>query len=167
MTMRNDALPTLRLVGVDHPDARSLQEAQQSELGELIGFRGFALADPPQFRAPRGAFLVAHADDKAIAGGGLCPLEALGSTAEVKRMYTLPGWRRRGLGVRILHALEVEARVLGYRSTALETGTIMHWAIALFESRGHGRTLLHPPFLMSEHRTYLGKTLFSDANRDA
>ena len=62
--------PRLRLVGVDHPDARHLQEAQQAELGELFGFRGFALADPPQFRVPLGAFLVVYTDGEAIACGG-------------------------------------------------------------------------------------------------
>lgn len=150
---------TLRLVRVDTPDARTLQEAQQTELGELLGFRGFALADPPQFRSPRGAFLVAYDCDVAVACGGICPLGALPRTAEVKRMYTVPPYRRRGIGVRILRSLEVEALVLGYRAAALETGTVMHWAVALFEGQGYSQIPLYPPYLASTHSTCLGKVL--------
>ncbi len=159
MTMEAGSEPRLRLVGVDHPDARHLQEAQQAELGELFGFRGFALADPPQFRVPLGAFLVAYTDGEAIACGGICPLEALPRTAEVKRMFTVPAWRRRGIGVRVLRALEAEARALGYRSTALETGTVMHWAVALYSSQGYRQIPLYPPYLPSHHSTCLAKAL--------
>ena len=150
---------TLRLVRVDTPDARTLQEAQQAELGESFGFRGFALADPPQFRSPRGAFLVAYDGDVAVACGGICPLGALPGTAEVKRMYTVPPYRRQGIGVRILRSLEVEALALGYRAAALETGTVMHWAVALYEGQGYSQIPLYPPYLASTHSTCLGKAL--------
>lgn len=155
-----DLVPTaLRMVAVDHPDARRLQEAQQAELGAFFGFRGFALADPPQFRTPRGTFLVAYAADDAVACGGICPLDALPGTAEVKRMFTVPTHRRRGLGVRILRALEAEARALGYAAAALETGTVMHWAVALYEGEGYARVPLYPPYLASGHSTCLAKSL--------
>ena len=157
--MANNTTLILRMVAVDHPDARRLQEAQQAELGALFGFRGFALADSPQFRPPRGTFLVAYAGADAVACGGICPLEALPGTAELKRMYTAPEWRRRGLGVRIVRALESEARALGYRSTALETGTVMHWAIALYETAGYRQIPLYAPYLASGHSTCLGKAL--------
>jgi GNAT superfamily N-acetyltransferase len=159
MTMALGSVPRPLLADVQHPDARRLLEARQAGLGELFGFRGFALADRPQFRAPLGAFLVAYAGGEAIACGGICPLEALARTAEVKRMFTVPAWRRRGLGVRILRALESEAQALGYRSTALETGTVMHWAGALYEAQGHKRIPLHPPYLTSGHSTCLAKGL--------
>ena len=149
----------LRLVRVETPDARALQEAQQAELGELLGFRGFALADPPQFRSPRGAFLVAYDAGVAVACGGICPLGALPGTAEVKRMYTVPHYRRRGLGVRILRSLEVEALALGYHAVALETGSTMHWAVALYEGQGYSQIPLYPPYLASTHSTCLGKML--------
>lgn len=149
----------LRLVRVDAPDARTLQEAQQAELGELFGFRGFALADLPQFTSPRGAFLVAYDEDVPVACGGICPLAALPGTAEVKRMYTVPSYRRRGIGVRILRSLEAEARALGYKATALETGTVMHWAVALYDGEGYSRIALYPPYLASGHSACLGKTL--------
>lgn len=149
----------LRLIHVDTPDARTLQEAQQAELGALFGFRGFALADPPQFTSPRGAFLVAYDDAVPVACGGICLLDALPGTAEVKRMYTVPSYRRRGIGVRILRSLEVEARALGYQATALETGTVMHWAVALYEREGYSQIPLYPPYLASSHSTCLGKLL--------
>ncbi len=149
----------LRLVRVDTPDARILQEAQQAELGEMFGFRGFALADRPQFTSPRGAFLVAYDDDVPVACGGICPIGALPGTAEVKRMYTVPSFRRRGIGVRILRSLEVEARAFGYRAMALETGTVMHWAVALYQGEGYSQIPLYPPYLASSHSTCLGKIL--------
>lgn len=149
----------LRVVAADHPEARRLQVAQQDELGALFGFRGHALADVPSFATPRGTFLVALVGAEAVACGGICPLASLPGTAEVKRMYTAPAYRRRGIGVRILRALEAEARALGYVATALETGSSMHWAIGLYESEGYRRIPLFPPYLASGHSTCLGKRL--------
>jgi ribosomal protein S18 acetylase RimI-like enzyme len=59
--------------------------------------------------------------------------------------------------VRVLRALEAEARALGYGATALETGSVMHWAINLYRAQGYRDIPLYPPYLTSGHSTCLGK----------
>jgi putative acetyltransferase len=58
---------------------------------------------------------------------------------EIKRMYTRPAARRRGLGAVILDRLEAEAAVLGYRRVQLESGLRQPEAIALYETAGYHR----------------------------
>jgi GNAT superfamily N-acetyltransferase len=85
---------------------------------------------------PHGFFLVALDEDTgaALACGGLKRLDD--TTGEIKRMYTAPAGRRRGIGRALLARLEGEARALGYASLQLETGGPQHEAVALYESAG-------------------------------
>lgn len=93
--------------------------------------------DSGLFAAPDGAFVLAMAGGQAVAGGGIRRLDAL--TAEVKRMWTAPSARRRGLASAVLDALEEAARQRGYRRLVLETGRAQPEAIALYENRGYRR----------------------------
>jgi putative acetyltransferase len=54
-------------------------------------------------------------------------------------MWTAPAHRRRGHARRILEALEDVARGYGYRSVRLETGDLLHSAIALYTAAGYRR----------------------------
>ena len=90
-----------------------------------------------EFVPPRGIFLVAISGSTTVAGGGVAPLA--GSVAEVKRMWTAPGHRGRGLARRVLAALEHEALQLGYRVLQLQTGAMATSALALYESSGYRR----------------------------
>ena len=56
---------------------------------------------------------------------------------EVKRMYTLPAWRGKGVASRLLAELEQWARELGMERCILETGLRQPEAIALYESNGY------------------------------
>jgi putative acetyltransferase len=58
------------------------------------------------------------------------------STAEIKRMWTDPAYRRRGLARRVLDLLEAEAAARGYRRRRLETGLAQPEAVALYEAMG-------------------------------
>lgn len=61
-------------------------------------------------------------------------------TVEVKRMFTSPDHRNRGIASMVLKALEEWARELGYRRCVLETGALLHDATALY--RKHGYTII-------------------------
>ncbi len=56
---------------------------------------------------------------------------------EIKRMYTLPQSRGKGIAKQILAALEVWAREEGYDHAILETGKAQPEAIALYKKCGY------------------------------
>ena len=94
---------------------------------------------PALVRAPHGAFLVAWLDDDAVGCGAVKPLDKDASIGEIKRMYTAPRARRRGVSRALLVALEARAAELGYGHLQLETGLAQPEAIALYESHGWHR----------------------------
>ena len=61
------------------------------------------------------------------------------AAAEVKRMYTVPGARGRGLGRQILSELIARGRAGGYDRLVLETGDLQAEALALYEHSGFTR----------------------------
>lgn len=90
-----------------------------------------------QFDPPSGIFLVIVDGEQTAAGGGF-RAHAEG-VCEVKRMWTSPDHRRRGLASGILTALEQAATAAGYRRLVLETGDRQPEAIAMYERRGYSR----------------------------
>lgn len=88
---------------------------------------------------PHGVFLVAWLDGEPAGCGALKPFDADARLAEIKRMYTVPGARRRGVSRAVLVRLEAIAAELGYRHLQLETGTEQPEALALYESAGWSR----------------------------
>ncbi|WP_347925000.1 GNAT family N-acetyltransferase [Pontimicrobium sp. SW4] len=59
------------------------------------------------------------------------------STVEIKRMYTLPGTRGKGIATKILNELEEWAAQLGYKRCILETGKKQPKAISLYKKTGY------------------------------
>jgi polar amino acid transport system permease protein len=90
-----------------------------------------------EFDPPYGAFMVAVDDGMTVAGGGFRPLEP--GVCEVKRMWTHPDHRRRGLAMLVLGGLEDAARQAGYRAIRLETGPAQPEAQALYARAGYHR----------------------------
>jgi putative acetyltransferase len=58
-------------------------------------------------------------------------------TMEVKRMYTLPEHRKKGVAQNILSELEIWSKELGYKRCILETGKRQPDAIALYKKQGY------------------------------
>lgn len=86
---------------------------------------------------PRGAFVVAHLDGRAAGCGAVRPLPGGDpGIAEVKRMFTAPEARGRGVARALLRHLVAVAGELGYRQVVLETGTRQPEAMALYEAEG-------------------------------
>ncbi len=109
------------------------------EPGDADDDEYLAEVTPGVVRAPLGTFLVAWLDGEPAGCGALKPLDRDPSVAEIKRMYTAPQARRRGVSRALLEHLEVAAIRLGYRRAQLETGTAQPEALALYESHGWHR----------------------------
>jgi GNAT superfamily N-acetyltransferase len=127
----------------DSPDAHALVEAMWRDLAGRYGaapeegddWRGEVV--PADVVPPAGTFLVARIDGVPVGCGGVRRLDA--TTGEVKRMYTAPEGRRRGVGRTVLAELERWARDAGLTELRLETGVPQPEAIALYEGAGYRR----------------------------
>lgn len=162
MTTNHDDPVRVCIVPATDPIAIMLAVAQQDELGAHFGFRGFPLANPEAFTSPLGAFVVAYDREVPVACGGICPEITTPGTAELKRMYTLPSYRRRGIARRVLRALEGEAYRLGYRRLCLETGDTMVWALTMYHGEGYTRIPPYPPYLTTTYSVCFEKHLAFD-----
>ncbi|GAA2797378.1 GNAT family N-acetyltransferase [Saccharopolyspora taberi] len=90
---------------------------------------------PEEFSPPGGAVVVLLRDGLPVAGGAFRRYDA--ETAELKRMWTRSGHRRRGLGRRVVEELERVARLRGYRRAYLTTGWRQPEAKALYLAAGY------------------------------
>ncbi|CAD5990021.1 GNAT family N-acetyltransferase [Agreia sp. COWG] len=127
-------------VDYDHPDAERLRREQRRELDERYGSDDHEPGTPPS-ASDVAVFLVARdADGRAIACGGLRPLDdaTVGAhSVEVKRMYVTPEARGTGVATAVLRALEAAAATLGAHRVVLETGTEQPDAIRFYEREGY------------------------------
>ena len=90
-----------------------------------------------EFDSPAGLFIVLMDGSTTAAGGGVRRHDA--RTCEVKRMWTSPSYRRRGLASQVLRALEDGAQEIGYARVILETGPRQPEAEALYLRLGYHR----------------------------
>ena len=81
--------------------------------------------------------VVLYADNRPVACGAI--KQYTEDTVEIKRMYTIPAYRGKGLAKRILGELEQWAGELQYRRCILETGVNQPEAIALYHRTGYTR----------------------------
>lgn len=79
--------------------------------------------------------IVAYEDDKPVSCGAIKEYEH--GTMEVKRMYTLPEYRGKGIATLLLNDLEKWVKELGYKKCILETGKKQPEAIALYTKNGY------------------------------
>jgi putative acetyltransferase len=79
--------------------------------------------------------VVAYSDDQPVACGAIREFD--GDSMEVKRMYTLPSHRGKGIARMILEELEKWATDLGYQRCILETGKRQPEAIQLYKKSGY------------------------------
>jgi GNAT superfamily N-acetyltransferase len=133
-------------------DARTAASQQliaelSAELGERYGDDGSALFKPEDVMIPRAAFVVARLDDEPVGCGALRPMYHDTTIAEIKRMYVRPAARGKGISRQILAKLEALAAENGYSAVQLETGTLQHEAIGLYESSGFGRIPCYGPYV--------------------
>ena len=119
------------------PAVQALVKEALADLGERYGSSGddtlVALTD---FDPPGGAFFVAYDGERPVGCGGW---RVHGEDAELKRMYTAPAVRGKGVARRLLAAIEESARSAGHKRVILETGSKQPEAVGLYESSGYER----------------------------
>jgi GNAT superfamily N-acetyltransferase len=82
-----------------------------------------------------GEFLVGEFDGRLVAMGAL--KRTCAARAEIKRMRVHPDFQRRGLGRRMLEALETHSRSAGFRVLHLDTTDLQPAAVRLYTDRGY------------------------------
>jgi len=126
------------------PAVVPLLEGLSSEYHERYGADDeLSSTKPDEFDPPSGLFVVLldrdaaspHQGPLTVAGGGFRRHRE--DACEVKRMWTHPAYRRRGLAARVLAVLEREAAAVGYRRLVLETGPRQPEAARLYTGLGY------------------------------
>ena len=127
----------VRAARFDEPAVQRLIAEAMAELSRRYGGTG---DDTPvaatDFAPPSGAFFVAYAGDELL---GCAGWRAHGEDAELKRMFTMPAARGRGVARGVLTAIEESARERGCKRVILETGDKQPEAIALYLKCGYER----------------------------
>jgi putative acetyltransferase len=81
--------------------------------------------------------VVAYQNGQSVGCGAIKPFGE--AAMEVKRMYTLPEYRGKGIASAVLAALEAWAAELGCQKCVLETGQNQPEAIAMYHKAGYQR----------------------------
>ncbi|WP_229399414.1 GNAT family N-acetyltransferase [Micromonospora okii] len=128
----------IRPARFDSPEAQRLIRAALTDLAQRYGGSGDDTpVDAAEFVPPAGEFLVAYLGGEPVGCGGWRSHGDVGDTAELKRMYTSPAARGRGVARSVLAAVERSAREHGRRRLLLECGDQQPEAIAMYASAGY------------------------------
>jgi len=150
----------VRVGELGHPAAAKLIVALDAEIRARYEdpIQGLVLDLGLAEVAPRlGAFALAWAGDDAV-GCGAVRLIA-DDTAELKRMYVVPEYRRHGVASAILQFLESQARSLGASRIVLETVTSPPSARSLYQAFGYEQIDKFGQYVESEISYCMGKIL--------
>jgi putative acetyltransferase len=134
--------------------AIELTKAATAEVVELLGELDAALSGPytadqrhalsvEQLFRPDVRFFVARLEGAAVACGGIGFYDGY---AELKRMYSRPSVRGRGVAKAILRRLEAEARAVGAPLLRIETGLYQEEALRFYEGAGFRRCGAFGPY---------------------
>ena len=120
----------------DNKDFIALVKLLDAELAEIDGEEHVFYAQLNKTDTIKHV-IVAYENEKPISCGAI--REHSSTMMEVKRMYTLPGYRGKGLATKVLNELEKWASELSYQKCILETGLRQPDAIRLYEKNGYSR----------------------------
>lgn len=130
---------TVALEQAETPDALYCLDSYYAELGRRFeaGFDPDAVQnfDPAEMTPPKGWFVVARRDGKAVGCGALKRLEPY--VGEIKRVWTSPDARGQGVAGRIMDQLERIAGEEGMRAVRLDTNRTLTEAHAFYARRGY------------------------------
>jgi GNAT superfamily N-acetyltransferase len=155
--LRDGAAATLRPLPYEHPVAHDLVEQVQEEYVQRYGGRDAAVVEAAEFLPPRGIFLVAEVAGEPAGCGAWRVLSP--GVAEIKRVYVVPRFRRRGLAQLIVAALEDGAARAGHGSVVLNTGQEQPEALALYAALGYRPIDGYGIYACSPGAVFLGKDL--------
>jgi putative acetyltransferase len=133
----------------DDPVGTELRQKQREELDSRYG-TGDHEPGPPPSAADVDLFLVAVDRDtgEAVSCGALRRLGP--SSAEIKRMYVVPGMRGTGVAASVLRELEKAAVEQGWRTLRLETGTEQPDAQRFYRREGYREIPLFGNYIGSD-----------------
>ena len=118
----------------DQPEISAFLAASDAYSQSLYPPESNHLVDLSVLTATNAHFLVARRGNEAVGCGALITKGA--SWGELKRMWVSPAVRGRGLGRRLVEAIEAEARTRGIKTLRLETGIYQLEAIGLYRKCG-------------------------------
>lgn len=101
--------------------------------------------------------VVLYENDEPIGCGAIRVFDA--TATEVKRMYTAPAARGKGVATAVLAELEAWAAELGFEKCVLETGKRQPEAIRLYERSGYCRIPNYGPYAGVENSVCFEKML--------
>jgi GNAT superfamily N-acetyltransferase len=118
----------------DNPDFKELVKLLDAELAERDGadhpfYAQYNKIDKIKFA------VVAYENGKPVSCGAI--KEYSNDTMEIKRMYTLPESRGRGIAAKVLSDLENWTKELSFKKCILETGKKQPEAIGLYKKNGY------------------------------
>lgn len=122
-----------------------LLDALSADLLARFGSDGRRGLDGWAAVAGQSAFALARLNGQPVGCGAVRPLDGVADTAEIKRMYALPG--SAGVGAALLGWLEDQARCLGYQRLVLETRWANDRAIAFYRCHGYRVTDHYGPYI--------------------
>ena len=117
------------------PEIAALLHALNEALAGYSSEQRHALSVDQLFQ-PNIRFFVVRVSDEAVACGGIGFYDGY---AELKRMYSTPEVRGRGVAKALLARLETEAREAGVGLLRIETGIHQHDALRFYEAAGYRR----------------------------
>jgi putative acetyltransferase len=119
----------------DQPEVHALLRQSDVYHAGLYPAASNHLVDAAALSAPNARFLVARSGGAAVGCGAL--ILGADNEAELKRMFVAPEARGRGIGSRILRALEAVAKAEAVRVIRLETGVRQPESLALYRRHGY------------------------------
>lgn len=143
----------------DNPDFIALVRQLDADLAERDGAEHAFYAQFNKIDKIRHA-LVAYIDGRPVGCGAMKAFSP--DTMEIKRMYTLPESRGKGIAARILDELESWAGELSYKKCVLETGKRQPEAIALYQKKGYQSIPNYGQYVGVENSLYFEKSIPDD-----
>ena len=139
-----------------NPDFTALVKQLDAFLAEIDG-EEHAFYNQLNTTANMKTVVVAYEGEMPVACGAIREFDA--QSMEVKRMYTLPSHRGKGIAKLVLQDLEKWASELGYEKCILETGRRQPEAIALYEKSGYQSIPNYGKYLNVENSVCFAKEL--------
>ena len=133
-----------------------LNDEIQARYAETLDGFHFSL-DHDEVEPGRGAFALGWVEDRAVGCGAVRLIDD--ATAELKRMYIVPEFRRQGVAGAVLRFLESEALALGASRVVLETVTTPPDAVALYRAAGYQEIPRFGPYVDSPFSYCMAKSL--------
>ena len=125
---------TIERVKAATPEIVTLLDALNKALAQGYSSEQRHALSIEQLFQPNIRFFVARVNSKAVACGGVGFYEGY---AELKRMYSTPEVRGRGVAKALLIRLEAEAQEGGAGLVRIETGIHQHEALRFYEAAGY------------------------------